>query len=208
MDEYRKVITECATVNSSNIKQEAKDAEAMKAAAGINSWQSRNFGKTYTAVGMLVELKTINTKKGDSMAFGKLQDFKGMIDITFFPPIWATLRPQIHSGKIYGFKGKLDGSRGTPSFLVDSLENLESLKTHSIHEVHIQLNFQDFSQEKIEHIRDFLFGATGNCSVYFHIDTENGPYIIQANPQLSVPSTPGFIQELKDQNGIADVWLA
>ena len=130
LDEYRKVITECATVNSSNIKQEAKDAEAMKAAAGINSWQSRNFGKTYTAVGMLVELKTINTKKGDSMAFGKLQDFKGMIDITFFPPIWATLRPQIHSGKIYGFKGKLDGSRGTPSFLVDSLENLESLKTH------------------------------------------------------------------------------
>ena len=208
LDEYRKVITECATVNSSNIKQEAKDAEAMKAAAGINSWQSRNFGKTYTAVGMLVELKTINTKKGDSMAFGKLQDFKGMIDITFFPPIWATLRPQIHSGKIYGFKGKLDGSRGTPSFLVDSLENLESLKTHSIHEVHIQLNFQDFSQEKIEHIRDFLFGATGNCSVYFHIDTENGPYIIRANPQLSVPSTPGFIQELKDQNGIADVWLA
>ena len=208
LDEYRKVITECATVNSSNIKQEAKDAEAMKAAAGINSWQSRNFGKTYTAVGMLVELKPINTKKGDSMAFGKLQDFKGMIDITFFPPIWATLRPQIHSGKIYGFKGKLDGSRGTPSFLVDSLENLESLKTHSIHEVHIQLNFQDFSQEKIEHIRDFLFGATGNCSVYFHIDTENGPYIIQANPQLSVPSTPGFIQELKDQNGIADVWLA
>ena len=208
LDEYRKVITECATVNSSNIKQEAKDAEAMKAAAGINSWQSRNFGKTYTAVGMLVELKTINTKKGDSMAFGKLQDFKGMIDITFFPPIWATLRPQIHSGKIYGFKGKLDGSRGTPSFLVDSLENLESLKTHSIHEVHIQLNFQDFSQEKIEHIRDFLFGATGNCSVYFHIDTENGPYIIQANPQLSVPSAPGFIQELKDQNGIADVWLA
>ncbi|MGN0725644.1 MAG: DNA polymerase III subunit alpha [Treponema sp.] len=208
LDEYRKVITECATVNSSNIKQEAKDAEAMKAAAGINSWQSRNFGKTYTAVGMLVELKPINTKKGDSMAFGKLQDFKGMIDITFFPPIWATLRPQIHSGKIYGFKGKLDGSRGTPSFLVDSLENLESLKTHSIHEVHIQLNFQDFSQEKIEHIRDFLFGVTGNCSVYFHIDTENGPYIIQANPQLSVPSTPGFIQELKDQNGIADVWLA
>ena len=208
LDEYRKVITECATVNSSNIKQEAKDAEAMKAAAGINSWQSRNFGKTYTAVGMLVELKTINTKKGDSMAFGKLQDFKGMIDITFFPPTWATLRPQIHSGKIYGFKGKLDGSRGTPSFLVDSLENLESLKTHSIHEVHIQLNFQDFSQEKIEHIRDFLFGATGNCSVYFHIDTENGPYIIQANPQLSVPSAPGFIQELKDQNGIADVWLA
>ena len=208
LDEYRKVITECATVNSSNIKQEAKDAEAMKAAAGINSWQSRNFGKTYTAVGMLVELKPINTKKGDSMAFGKLQDFKGMIDITFFPPIWATLRPQIHSGKIYGFKGKLDGSRGTPSFLVDSLENLESLKTHSIHEVHIQLNFQDFSQEKIEHIRDFLFGATGNCSVYFHIDTENGPYIIQANPQLSVPSAPGFIQELKDQNGIADVWLA
>ena len=208
LDEYRKVITECATVNSSNIKQEAKDAEAMKAAAGINSWQSRNFGKTYTAVGMLVELKTINTKKGDSMAFGKLQDFKGMIDITFCPPLWATLRPQIHSGKLYGFKGKLDGSRGTPSFLVDSLENLESLKTHSIHEVHIQLNFQDFSQEKIEHIRDFLFGATGNCSVYFHIDTENGPYIIQANPQLSVPSTPGFIQELKDQNGIADVWLA
>ena len=36
LDEYRKVITECATVNSSNIKQEAKDAEAMKAAAGIN----------------------------------------------------------------------------------------------------------------------------------------------------------------------------
>ncbi len=209
LDDYRKVITECATVNSSNISREAKDAEATKAAAG-NSWQSRNAGKVYTAVGMLTELRKIITKKGQGqeMAFAKLQDFKGAIDLTFFPRTWVELRPQIEEGKIYAFKGKLDGSRDTPSFLVDSIENLDSLKVHSIHELHIQLDPKLANKNEVEKLRDFLFGSTGNCYVYFHIDTEAGAYIVQANNQLTAPSNPEFVQELKDRNGVCDVWLS
>ncbi|QTQ14741.1 DNA polymerase III subunit alpha [Treponema parvum] len=213
LDDYKKAIKECVTVTSQNIEREAKESMAEKeayasSASGGNPWQMRNMGKTHTAMGLLMELRTINTKKGEQMAFAKLQDFNGSIDITFFPKTWQSVRGSIETDKIYAFKGKVDGSRDTPSFIVDSMEDPDSLKVRAISEVHIQLESAACTESHIQNLRDFLFGAAGSCCVYFHIDTENGPYIIKANGQITAPSTAEFIQSLESKAGVSEVWTA
>ena len=70
-------------------------------ASGRSSWQSRNSGKTYIAIGMLQDLKIIMTKKGKQMAFAKLADYKGFIDVTFFPPVWEKYSSRIEAEKVY-----------------------------------------------------------------------------------------------------------
>ncbi len=213
LDDYRKAINTAATVNSQTILRAAKDSLAEKEAAAANgdqnSWQARNAGKAYTAIGMLVNLRIINTKKGTQMAFAQLQDFTGSIELTFFPKTWEQLKnEQLHEDGVYAFRGKVDGSRDTPSLIVDSMENPNALQAHAINEIHIQLDNTFTREQQITKLKDFLFGSTGNCFVYFHIDTGSGPYIIKANSQMTVPSTPEFIHNLETQPYVSDVWTA
>ncbi len=209
LDDWRNVIEKCATLNSDNIAKAAKEDKAEKdalAASGRSSWKMRDIGRTYIAIGMVQELRVIMTKKGTQMAFAKLADFKESIEITFFPKTWELIKDQIHDEGIYAFKGKVDGTRETPSFIVDSLEDPKALEERSISSIHIQMNEGFTSQKDLAKIKDFLFGAQGNCRVYFHIDIHGKPFIVKGNAQMTTPSGKEFVQSLKDMNYVEDVW--
>lgn len=212
LDEYGKVISTCVTLSSKNMDRAAKEDKAFKeslAASGANSWANRNSGKMYTVLGFLQNLRQIHTKTGKDMAFAKLQDYDGEIDLTFFSKTWESLSSKLQSGNVYAFKGRVDGTREQPSFIVDSLEDVASLKTKSISEIHIELEKNITSPElEFSKIREILFAQTGSCSVYFHLDTVQGSYIVQANPQLTVSSSDEIIKVLKEMNIIKDVWTA
>lgn len=209
LDDYRKIIEQSATLTSENIERETRIAKSQKEQTGSqnqNPWQTRNSGKTYTVIGMIQELKLIRTKKGDEMAFATLQDFNGTIDLTFFPKTWGAIRQQVHTDAVYAFKGKLDASNEEPSVLVDSLEDISSLQINSIHEVHIQLDENLKDEFEIQELKNFLFGTSGNCLVYFHIETAEGLFTIKANSQLTSPCNKEFLDALADIPFVKEVW--
>ncbi len=217
LDCWRKAIENCATVNSENIERigrETKSLQESLAQNGTKPWQMKNSGRTYTAIGIIQELKTIMTKKGQQMCFAKLADFKGSIDLTFFPKIWEGdsekniegLKDKIQQDGIYAFRGKVDGSRDTPSLIVDTQEDPKALQEKAISSVHIALQNTFKTPAEITDMKDFLFGAQGNCVVYFHVDVDGQSYTIKANSQMKTPSNNSFIQSLKDMPIIKDVW--
>ena len=204
LDDYRKAF-EKATLNSKTLEREAKISKNIQSAE-TSSWRRNQNSKEYTILGMLTELRTIITKKQTSMAFAKLQDFYGQLDLTFFPKTWEELSSKVEKDKIYAFRGKLDTSRDEPSFIVDGIEDPEVLQNRAIAEVHIQLT-EGFTDEKqIFNLKEFLFGNSGNCSVYFHMNAENYSYTIKANSQLSSPGTKEFIEALKLQPFVKEAW--
>ena len=209
LDDYKKAIEHAVTLRASNIERVAAESKAEKEAmqaSGAKFWQMRDSGKSYIALGMIAELREITTKKGDRMAFAKLNDYDGQIDLTFFPKTWEVLKPQIQSGNVYAFKGKVDGSRDTPSMLVDSLEDAAKLETKSANSVHIMLEPTFKSETAIAELKDFLFDKMGNCSVYFHIDTGNNPYVVRANEQLMISAGEETLKKLKDISFVKEVW--
>jgi len=154
------------TLNSQNIEREAKDAQAIKAARianGASSWQTRNSGREHVALGMLTDVRTIRTKKGDEMAFAKLQDYGGAIDITIFPRTWETIKSRIFEDGIYAFRGKVDVNNDAASFIVDSLEDPASLEARAVSEVHIAVEDGFADAAEINPLKDFLFGKSGQC---------------------------------------------
>lgn len=210
LDDYAKVIKSCVTLTSATISRAAKEAQTEREAlaeSGQSPWQVRNAGKVYTALGTVTELRVIRTKNGGKeMAFGKLQDFTGEIDLTFFPKVWEAAKAAVHVDGIYAFKGRVDSGRDEPAFLVDSAESPDVLKEKAVKEVHIELENNIQSETDISPLKDFLFGKSGSCYVYFHIDAGGGSYIIKANRQLTVPPDPQTISELSDLPFVKEVW--
>ena len=209
LDEWRKVIETCVTVNSENIDRIGRENKAIREsleASGQKPWQIKNVGKSYVAVGMVQGLRSIITKKGSQMCFAKLADFKGSIEITFFPKTWEELKDKVREEGVYAFKGKVDGSRESPSLVVDSIEDPRALQEKAITSVHIAVESGFKKEAEINSLRDFLFGAQGSCYVFFHIDVGGRSYIIKANQQVRAPSSGDFVQQLKDQPLVKDVW--
>ncbi|MBQ5400733.1 MAG: DNA polymerase III subunit alpha, partial [Treponema sp.] len=209
LDEWRDVIEKCVTVNSDNIARLGKEDKALKdslAASGRNSWQTRNSGRVYTAIGMIQDLRVIMTKKGTQMAFAKLADFKDTIDVTFFPKVWEALSDKIKNEGVYAFRGRVDGTRDVPTLLVESLEDPSELQKKSISSVHIQMASGFKNPGEINEMKEFLFGGQGNCVVYFHIDVDGKSYIIKANTQMTAKSDPDTVQSLRDMPMVKDVW--
>ena len=210
LDEMRQVIESCVTLDSSNFARETKIAKAEKErienTPNISWKQKREAGKFYIAIGMVTGLRTIMNKKGQQMAFAKLMDFKDSIELAFYGNTWASLKDKVQDGGIYAFRGKINIYNDNASFAVETLEDPAQLKEKSISSVHVQLQGGFSAQKEIASLRDFLFGETGNCSVYFHVDVGGKTYIVKANNQLSVSHSEDFMQRLKDLPLVQDVW--
>ena len=209
LDDYKKAIERAVTISSKNIERVAAEAKAEKEAlqaSGAKFWQLRDSGKSYIALGMLSELREITTKKGDRMAFAKLNDYSGHIPLTFFPKPWEFIKGQISNGGIYAFRGKVDTSRDEPSLNVDSIEDASKLESKSANSVHIMLDPSFNTEVKISELKDFLFDKTGNCSVYFHIDTGKNPYVVRANEQLKITASEEILKTLRDIPLVKEVW--
>ncbi len=209
LDDYKKAISRAVNLKSSNIERAAAESKAEKdalAASGAKFWQMKDSGKSYTALGMLSNLRVIHTKKGEDMAFAKLEDYEGSIDCTFFPKTWQTLRLQIHDNGIYAFRGKVDGSRDTPSLLVDSLEDVKQMEMHSVQSVHISVESNFQNAVEITQLRDFLFDKSGNCSVYFHISVDKNAFVIKGNDQMTVSCMDDVLSQLRTIPYVKEVW--
>jgi len=190
LDNFRDVIKNCATITSKNLERSTEN-------------------KQYIVIGMLKNLHSIITKKGDPMAFGTLEDLDGTLDLTFFPKIWENLSTtnKLQQDSVLAFLGKISKTKEDqpPSFIVDQLLDIETLKEKSSWDVHIKLEKFN-SPEQIYPLRDFLFGISGNSSVYFHIESNTDSVIVKANSQMTIPATETTLKEIELQPFVASVW--
>lgn len=91
-------------------------------------------GRKALVMGMVKEVKRIQTKKGDPMAFAVLSDATGTLDVTVFPEQYLRYLKELKKDELVLISGKLETSRRSeqPSFLLESLQPLELyLKKHA-----------------------------------------------------------------------------
>ena len=88
----------------------------------INEIDANWNGKQVRLAGVLSQLRTLTTKKGDPMAFGALEDLDGKIDIVFFPRTWKECRNQAQIDQVMLVTGKVQASEDKLSLVVDRIQ--------------------------------------------------------------------------------------
>lgn len=64
-------------------------------------------GKQVKLAGIISQLRTLTTKKGDPMAFGTLEDMEHKIDVVFFPRTWKECRDNVAVDQVMLLHGKV-----------------------------------------------------------------------------------------------------
>ncbi len=81
-------------------------------------------GMTTVVAGILEEVKPILTKKGEKMAFVRLADFSGTMDVVVFPKVYTEFKDVLEEDKCVAVKGKLSERNGEMNLLVDKVKRL------------------------------------------------------------------------------------
>jgi DNA polymerase-3 subunit alpha len=88
-----------------------------------NELSEEHNGKNVTLAGMITSVRTINTKKGDQMAFVQLEDRQGQCEAVVFPRAYQELKDKLVPDTLVIMKGKAQTREGQTSLLVDSMQN-------------------------------------------------------------------------------------
>ncbi len=86
-------------------------------------------GKTVSVGGVVLDLREITTKNGQKMAFVKLGDQSGEIELILFPSVYQKTLGVLDKDKIVIAKGRIDakgrdGSGGDPKIMVDDAREI------------------------------------------------------------------------------------
>ncbi len=94
-----------------------------------NTWN----GKPITLAGMVAGLRTLNTKKGQAMAFVTLEDLDGKIDLVMFPKVWAAHREMVQVNQILVARGTVQAEGESLSIIANSVQNKLTVAQDATH---------------------------------------------------------------------------
>ena len=73
--------------------------------------------------GEVARISKTFTKKGDEMAFVRLEDISGSNKLVIFPKTWKRVAGKLNFGKVVIAEGKVDNQKGEPSILVNDIKD-------------------------------------------------------------------------------------
>lgn len=90
----------------------------------INRITPEMSGQNQRVGGMVSELRVITTKNNEAMAFVKLQDLSGVIELVVFPRTWNEVKMFTQSDRYIVADGRVDTRDGAPKIIVSRILEL------------------------------------------------------------------------------------
>lgn len=174
----------------------------------LSRLQSAVSDRLYTLIGILKDLKVINTKNGRKMAFALLEDMTGTVELVIFSKLFEECREMFTEDRVLAVSGRVDRSRGEAKLKVESVLDPDQLQTRLSQSVHVRFksDIQE-DQESLIRLRDTLIDKSGDCTVYFHLFGEGREeYIIKASTQISMSGDDTVLEEIRAYPQVEEVW--
>ncbi len=187
LDDYRSTWRERTTIN-------------------LDRPDSYTIGNKYQIVGLLRSLRVVQTKKGEQMAVGSLEDYNGEIEVVVFPETYRGFGTLLEANHVVGCIGTLDHRRETFQFIVEEIRPLEELDEKDAAAVHIRIDAGQMDEEKLYIFRGELQEFRGSSGVIFHIGENGNETVIRAGSQLRVSSRQESLNRLSQHPLVSEVW--
>ena len=173
--------------NTSVLDFYEEDEDGSKTYTEITEGESVNMG------GIISEFKRLSTKSGTTMAFVKLEDIYGQIEVICFPKVFDKARDLLKEENIVRVTGKLQIKEGVPQIIADGVYELEVKEEApaDVEQEYMGVVIPAGKEDNLNDILDILSSYEGNIPV---IIAMNGK---KYNANCAIRKCTGLISELK-----------
>ncbi len=193
LDKYRSLMREQVTLDLSRLQEAGAERRC-------------------TLIGILKEVKLINTKAGRRMAFAQLEDQRGAIELVIFSDVYENARELLVNDRVVAACGKVDRSRGEAKLKVEKILAPEALPSRPARAVHVRFSEKEVDEGEFLRLRDFMIERAGDCAVYFHFNGRGvgrgggADVVIKASPQITLSAAEEVLEAVRSYPQVEEVW--
>ena len=167
---------------------------------------SSNKDEEYQLMGILSQIRVISTKKGAKMAWAQLEDFKGSIELIFFPKTYEQYGHLLMDDVVLGIKGEVEINDGVAKVKVKEVSPPGGLAQVRSLTFHVAMKTQAYDEKSLLRMRDFLMDYPGASSLYLHYEKEGKKAVIKASSQIGISPAIKTLDALRAQSWVEKVW--
>lgn len=160
-------------------------------------------GMVVSIGGILTDIKRTNTKKGERMGWGEIEDLSGRVKVLFYPKTYNAASSLIRKNAILFVKGRLE-KRDRLTVIADEAANLNTADKNSfLSNVVIDIKLP-VAEEKLKSLKDLFVKNKGSCPLYLNLIEEksNKKIKVKANGYTVNPDID-FVEDLQSILGEA-----
>ncbi|MGG3471076.1 DNA polymerase III subunit alpha [Neobacillus pocheonensis] len=161
-------------------------------------FQMKNDNRRVGAAVYISSMKSIRTRKGDSMAFLSISDSSGEMEAVAFPNVYKKSSLQLGQGKFAWLDGKIEERDGKQQLIIQQVFDLEQwLETHAVKQSVLYLKIvKDKQDEKsLQKINHVLKGNKGETNVVLHYESTRKT--IKLGLENNINPTPELLEQLR-----------
>jgi DNA polymerase III subunit alpha len=190
--------------------KEVRPALHARVECPLSELPGRRDGDWVTIGGMIVENKTIRTKKGDPMMFATLDDLEASVELLVFGNVLSTARELLAPDSIVLIRGRVDHKdRETTCIVVQQVERFEPTaeEVEQAREeaarrpilpsaLRLRLDATALAASVLSELKDVLAGFPGESEVVIELSTSVGDRRLKLGPDFRVAQGAGLHAEL------------
>jgi DNA polymerase-3 subunit alpha len=144
--------------------------------------------------GIISEFKRLATRGGQNMAFVKVEDLYGQIEVICFPKVYESARDCLKEENTVRISGKLQVKDGVPQIIADDVQQLEvkEEKKTSVGQEYLGIIIPNDKADKVDDIIDVLTSYEGTIPVIIALKGK------KYSANCAVRRCEGLISELKN----------
>lgn len=172
LDDVREILESETNITSADFSVAADDDEedpAMAVEAGAKD------GYTYTIGGLIEDITAKITKNNENMAFLKLEDLYGTLEVITFPKTYEKYRGLIEKGKSVIVKGRAQVSERDSKLIASEIYSLDEIKEKSAarkKELWVLLDNSEDLKKRQSVLNEVLKSRAGYTPVYIQLKEE------------------------------------
>jgi DNA polymerase-3 subunit alpha len=183
--------------------QGIRDQLRRKADLPLNELPGRRDGDIVTIGGIVGGIRSLTTRKGEPMAFVRLDDLSGSVEAIVFNSAYAAARDLLEADRILLVKGRVDHKDGETKLIALEVAAFEAVPERR--EVRLRVDARRAHAGVIRELADVVRGFPGESPVFVALDTSSGPRMLAFGPEYRVRPEPDFFAEVKALLGEAAV---
>ena len=150
--------------------------------------------------GIVTNSKTIQTKRGDLMAFVTVEDLNGSIEVVVFSSVYAVSTDLLEDDSFILTEGRVQKDENSVKLIADSIISMERAEELWTARVHFNLDASRTNRDILSELNDILRRHPGLSRAFINlILPEKAQTIIELPDELRIQPGPAL---RRDVNGL------
>jgi len=180
-----------------------RDQLRRKTDCGLSELDRRRDGEVVTVGGIVGHVRQLTTKKGDPMAFMRLDDVSGGAEVVVFNSVYAHARDLCSSDQVLIVKGRIDHKEGESKLLAMELKAFEAVPERR--EVRLRVDARKAPSGIVSELAALVREFPGESPLLLDVETSDGARQLRLGPAYKVKPSGDFFAEAKALLGEACV---